>query len=55
MTPADLVTAWRERARELKPYAAPAAKAFTTAAAELVLTLDWLLPRGLPGRRVGPT
>ncbi len=35
MSPADLVTAWRNRARELEPYAAPAATAYTKAADEL--------------------
>src|SRR5687768_12596910 len=39
MTHADLVTAWRNRARELEPYAAAAATAFARAAEELEAAL----------------
>jgi len=39
MTSRDLVIVWRQRARELEPYAAPAATAYTKAADELEAAL----------------
>jgi len=39
MSPTDLVERWRNRARELEPYAAPAAAAFAKAADELEAAL----------------
>lgn len=40
MTPAELVTAWRDRAHELEPYAEGAARAFEAAAEELERALS---------------
>lgn len=40
MSPAELLTVWRDRARELAPYSAPAAAAFTRAAEELEASLQ---------------
>ena len=57
MTPRDLVTAWRNRARELEPYAAPVAVAFEKAADELEAALsagaDAIVPLNDAARRSG--